>query len=199
MPSNHTSEQGPIINIRGTRVGLGPRDPSMLDAMTRWVNNFGTVRTILDPRPVTRTEEEAWLSRTPGANEVAFAIYDLEDMALVGDSSLFDIDHRHQTCALGIAILDPNRRGRGLGTEAVRLVTDYAIHGLEMHNVHLTAYEYNWAGLRAYAKAGFREYGRRRESRLYQGKRWDLIHMEVLASEWKSPVMRAMMAPDEQR
>ena len=87
----------------------------------------------------------------------------------------------------------------GLGTEAVQLMTDYAIHGLEMHNVHLTTYEYNWAGRRAYAKAGFKEYGRRREAQLYQGKRWDLILMEVLAAEWTSPVMREMMAPDERQ
>lgn len=199
MPSDHSSEQGPTINIRGTRVGLGPRDPSMLDALTRWINIFETRRTLSDPRPVTRAEEEAWLSQTPQDHEVVFVIYDLEDMAPVGVTNLFNIDHRHQRCELGISILDPDRRGKGLGTEAVRLVTDYAIHGLEMHNVELAAYEYNWAGLRAYAKAGFKESGRRREAHLYQGKRWDLIFMDVVASEWESPVMKEMMAPDEQR
>ena len=195
MSSDITGGQGPIINLRGTCVGLGPRDPSMLNAMTWWINIFETRRTIGDPRPVTRAEAEAWLSQTPQDHEVTFVIYDLEDMALVGSTRLFDIDHRHQCCELDIAILDPDRRGKGLGTEAVRLVTDYAIHGLEMHNVALTAYEYNWAGLRAYAKAGFKESGRRREARLHQGKRWDLISMDVVASEWESPVMKEMMAP----
>lgn len=199
MTSDDTTEKGPIINIRGTRVGLGPRDPAMAEAMTRLVNIFETRRTLSDPRPSTRAEEEAWLSQPLGVDEVAFLIYDLEDMALVGSTRLFHIDHRHQTCELAIAIFDPDRRGKGLGTEAVRLVTDYAIHGLEMHNVHLWAYEYNWAGLRAYTRAGFREYGRRREARLRQGERWDQIYMEVLASEWESPVMQEMMAPDDQR
>ncbi len=191
----------PIINIRGQRVGLGPLDMSMLHAMTRWINDFGTARTLaMDPVPMTEQQERQWLEgASSGQNGIVFAIYDLGDMVLVGSPNLFDIDHRHKTCELGIAIFDPGRRGKGLGTEAVRLITDYAIHGLEMHNVQLATYEYNHAGQRAYRKAGFKEYGRRREARLHNGKRWDIIFMDVLASEWESPVMEQLMAPDDLR
>jgi RimJ/RimL family protein N-acetyltransferase len=191
----------PIINIRGSKVGLGPLDPSMLPALTRWINDFSTVRTVgLDPRPMTAGEEEQWFSRvTTDPTTVQFAIYDLEDMAHVGGVNLHDIEQRHRTCELGIAILDPARRGKGLGTEAVTLITDYAIHALSMHNVQLRVLEFNQAGLRAYEKAGFREYGRRREAILHSGRRWDMVYMDVIASEWESPVMRQMMAPDEPR
>ncbi len=51
MTHDPIGEQGSIINIRGMRVGLGPRDPSVLDAMTRWINIFQTRRTLSDPRP----------------------------------------------------------------------------------------------------------------------------------------------------
>jgi RimJ/RimL family protein N-acetyltransferase len=195
------ASDGPIINIRGEKVGLGPLDPSMLPSFTRWINDFETLRTLgLDPRPMTASEEERWYQRvTSAADIVFFAIYDLSDMALVGSTNLFNIDHRHRTCELGIAIMDPARRGKGLGTEAVRLITDYAIHGLEMHNVQLATYGFNWAGQRAYEKAGFKVYGRRREARLHNGEWWDVIYMDVIASEWESPVMQRMMAPDERR
>jgi RimJ/RimL family protein N-acetyltransferase len=191
----------PIINIRGSKVGLGPLDPSMLPALTRWINDFSTVRTVgLDPRPMTAGEEEQWFSRvTTDPTTVQFAIYDLEDMAHVGGVNLHDIGQRHRTCELGIAILDPARRGKGLGTEAVILVTDYAIHALSMHNVHLRLLAFNQAGSRAYEKAGFREYGRRREAILHSGRRWDMVYMDVIASEWESPVMKQMMEPDAAR
>jgi RimJ/RimL family protein N-acetyltransferase len=196
----HTSDE-PIVNIRGEKVALGPMDTSMLPLLTRWINNFDTLRTLgLDARPVTRGEEEQWLNRvTTNPDQVIFAIRDLDDMAVVGSVNLFDIDHRHQTCELGIAIMEPDRRGKGLGTEAVRLITDYAIHALEMHNVQLATYGFNWAGQRAYAKAGFKEYGRRREARLHNGKWWDIIYMDVVASEWESPVMERLMSPDDLR
>jgi len=190
----------PIINLRGQRVGLGPLEPTMLADFTRWINDFETVRTLgLDPRPMTRAEEQQWLSRIRGPSEVVFAIFDLEDMAAVGSTNLFNINHRHQTCEIGIAILDPARRGKGLGTEAVSLIADYAIHGLEMHNVQVATYEFNWAGQAAYAKAGFREYGRRRKARLHNGQWWDVIYMDVLAPEWQSPVMDTLMTPVEER
>jgi RimJ/RimL family protein N-acetyltransferase len=201
MPEATNRTEGPIINIRGEKIGLGPMDPAMLPDLTRWINDFVTTRTIgLDPRPMTREQEERWFTGiTTAADQVVFAIYDLSDMAAVGSTRLFDIDHRHQKCELGIGIMEPDRRGKGLGTEAVRLITDYAIHGLSMHSVQLAVVGYNWAGQRAYARAGFREYGRRRQAFLYNGERWDIIYMDVLASEWESPVMRQMMAPDEQR
>ncbi len=201
MATADTGNEEPIINIRGEKVGLGPFDRSMIPDLTRWINDFPTNRTLaLDPRPMTVDQETQWYERVTGdAAGVHFTIYDLSDSAFVGGTNLFDIDHRHQTCELGIAILDPERRGKGLGTEAVMLITDYAFHVIEMHNVQLATYGYNWAGQRAYEKAGFREYGRRREARLHNGKRWDIIYMDVIASEWKSPVMARMMAPDAQR
>ena len=201
MTDDTQQARDPIINMRGEKVGLGPLDPSMLPQFTRWINDFQTMRTLaLDPAPMTEQQERQWLEgASAGRDLIVFAVYDLSDMALVGSTNLFAIDHRHHTCELGIAIFDPSRRGRGLGTEAVRLITDYAIHGLEMHNVQLATYEYNHAGQRAYHRAGFREYGRRREARLHNGRRWDIIYMDVLASEWESPVMESVMAPDDLR
>lgn len=147
---------------------------------------------------MTRAQEEQWAQRvTTGDDNVIFVIHDLEDMAPVGSVGLMDIDHRHRTCELGIGIMVPERRGKGLGTEAVQLITDYAIHGLNMHNVQLRTYEYNWAGQKAYARAGFREYGRRREARQHYGTWWDIVFMDVIASEWESPVMDRMMTPDD--
>lgn len=195
------ASDGPIINIRGEKIALGPLDRSMLPNLTRWINDFSTLRTLgIDPGPMTAEAEEQWYNRvTTNPDITHFAIYDLEDMAHIGGVNLHAIDRRHQTCELGIAILDPSRRGKGLGTEAVVLITDYAIHALSMHNVQLRLLAFNQAGLRAYTKAGFREYGRRREAILHNGRRWDIVFMDVIASEWESPVMKQMMEPDEQR
>jgi RimJ/RimL family protein N-acetyltransferase len=66
----------------------------------------------------------------------------------------------------------------------VRLLTGYAIRELGMHNVQLRVFAFNHAGIRAYEKAGFREYGRRRGAWRRDGRRWDIVFMEVLASEW---------------
>lgn len=200
MSEYATPGSEPLINIRGHRVGLGPLEPTLIPELTRWINNFETARTLMEPRPMTRAQEEQWVSRvTTSDDQVIFTIYDLEDMVPVGSVNLHAINYQNRTCELGIGIMEPDRRGKGLGTEAVILITDYAIHGLNMHNVQLRTWSYNHAGRRAYAKAGFKEYGRRREAHLHNGKWWDVIFMDVIASEWESPVMNEMMTPDDLR
>lgn len=191
---------GPIVSLRGEKVALGPLDRTIIPLQTRWINDFPTTRTLgRDATPRTLEDHEQWYVRST-ARETAlrFCIYDLADMARVGTVGLFDIDRRNGTCELGVGIMEPSRRGRGLGTEAVVLITDYAIDGLGMHNVQLRVFAFNHAGIRAYENAGFREYGRRREAWQHNGQRWDVIFMDVIASEWGSPMMRQIMEPDEQ-
>jgi RimJ/RimL family protein N-acetyltransferase len=48
----------------------------------------------------------------------------------------------------------------------------------------LTVAEYNLAGQRAYHKAGFREFGRRRQCRWMGGHLWDDVYMDCLAPEF---------------
>jgi RimJ/RimL family protein N-acetyltransferase len=177
----------PVITIRGEVVALGPLDRSIIPLQTVWINDFATTRTLgRDAQPRTLAEHERWYERLTTGDQVAFAVHDLADMAPVGIVRLLHIDRHHGTCELGIGIMAPGRRGRGLGTEATRLITDYAIRDLGMHNVHLATFAFNIAGIRAYHKAGFREYGRRREAWLHNGRRWDIVFMEVVASEWAS-------------
>jgi RimJ/RimL family protein N-acetyltransferase len=60
-------------------------------------------------------------------------------------------------------------------------MVDLAFNRLGLHNVALEVYSNNPAGIRAYEKAGFREYGRFLEVYLSGGTRWDEILMEVVA------------------
>jgi RimJ/RimL family protein N-acetyltransferase len=63
----------------------------------------------------------------------------------------------------------------------------------------LTVFEYNLAGRRAYEKAGFREFGRRRQCRLMGGRLWDEVYMECLAMEFISPLLGRIFVPDQPR
>jgi RimJ/RimL family protein N-acetyltransferase len=117
-------------------------------------------------------------------------------MRPVGGCDLRDIDHRNRVATMGMLIGEPEARGKGYGTEATRLLLDLAftVHGL--HSVWLTVYAYNLAGQRCYAKAGFREVGRRRQCHLMGGRLWDEVVMDILASEFESPVLGRVFQPD---
>jgi diamine N-acetyltransferase len=193
------SREQPIANIVGGRVALGPLRRDLLPAYTRWRNDFAVARTLdYDSGPATAEEQAAWFARVSTDDDVVrFTVYERATWRPIGIANLHGIDFRHGTAELGLVIGEADARGKGFGTEATRLLLDYAFTALGLHNVMLRVYAYNLAGLRAYRKAGFREFGRRRESRALAGRRWDEVHMECLVRDFVSPVLGRIFAPDE--
>ena len=193
----------PLVNIVGEKVALGPLRKDLIPIYTRWYNDFNTLRTLgAMPVPLTVEQEPRWYERVVagGGNEVAFTVYEQSTMRPIGNSGLNDIDYRNGTAEFGITIGEPDARSKGYGTETTQLMLDYAFTALGLHNVKLTVHAYNLAGIRAYTKAGFKQYGRRREKILMGGRRWDEIHMECLSTEWgPSPVLAEVFKPDEPR
>ncbi|MCY4436045.1 MAG: GNAT family protein [Chloroflexi bacterium] len=207
MSTNPQSESpeatSPIYNIVGDKVALGPLRKDLVPLYTRWFNDFTTLRMLGPmPRPLTLEQEEQWYERanTRGDAVVQFTIYEKNSGRPIGTTGLHDIDYRNRTALFGITIGEPDARGKGYGTEATQLMLDFAFTVQGLHNVILHVHEYNLAGIRAYTKAGFTEFGRRRESHFMGGKYWDLIHMECLATEWgPSPVLAEVFKPDAPR
>lgn len=196
-----TADDRPIINIEGDLVALGPIRRDLIPTYQRWMNDWGTVRTLaLRPMPMTEERESAWYEETAtGDDVIIFTIYERATWRPVGNTDLRNIDWRHRTAEFGIAIGEADARGKGYGTEATRLMLDYAFTALGLNNVMLHVYGYNLAGQRAYQKAGFREFGRQREARWFGGRRWDVIFMDCIASEFESPVLGKVFVPDEPR
>ena len=76
---------------------------------------------------------------------------------------------------------------------------DFAFTALGLRSVMLTADSYNLAGQAAYRKAGFKEFGRRRESALLSGRLYNTVYMDCLAREFESLVLGKIFSPDVPR
>ena len=189
------------LNIRGERVALGPLRRDLVPLYTKWRNDFFVQRTFGDtPRPVTEEQRMKWFEdQSEGENAHWFTIYELDPFRPIGTTDLFNIDYRFRIASFGMLIGEADARGKGLGTEVVTLMVDYAFSALGLNNVMLTVSEYNLAGRRAYEKAGFREFGRRREADSIGGKLYDEVYMDIIASEFESPVLGKVFVPDVPR
>lgn len=187
-----------IVNIAGERVALGPFRRDLIPLYQRWINDFATMRTYETPRPVTAEQATAWYEEQTTKEEITrFTVYEMATWRPIGKTALYDIDFHHRSAEFGIIIGEPDCRGKGYGTEATALTLDYAFTALTLHNVMLTVAEFNQAGRRAYAKAGFREFGRRRKCWMMGGRLWDEIYMDCLATEFSSPVLDRVFVPDQ--
>jgi len=178
-------DERPALNVVGESVALGPLRRDLIPTYARWVNDLETLRLFGGHRPTTLDGETKWYEEASAAQDsVHFTIYALPEPRPVGATSLEGIDHRNRTATFGILIGEPEDRNRGYGTEATRLILRYAFGALGLHNVMLTVFEFNPAGIRAYEKVGFREFGRRRRCQMADGRLWDLVYMEALSDEF---------------
>jgi diamine N-acetyltransferase len=195
------SETDPIVNIVGELVALGPARRDLVPLLYRWDNDFALRRT-QGGTPVPWTlegEYAAYDADQDRASNVSFVIYQRAGWWPIGFAAWHDIDYRHGTASYVIGIGEADCRGRGYGTEATRLMLDYAFTALGLHSALCTVYATNPGGQRAYEKAGFRAFGRRRECHSMGGRYWDGIYMECLAREFASPVLGKVFVPDEPR
>ncbi|MEC3557614.1 GNAT family protein, partial [Bacillus thuringiensis] len=70
------------------------------------------------------------------------------------------------------------------GSEAMKLLLDYAFLELNLHRVSLRVFSFNHKAIKLYEKIGFVHEGSSRQS-LYRNGAWhDIVHMGLLQSEY---------------
>ena len=188
MKGSSVSDPGaspPPLNLLGERVALGPLHRHLLPAYRRWTNDLAVSRTRGLSWPATLDAElAAYEARSAASTDAWFTVYELDTMRPIGVAGLYEIEQRHARASFGITIGEADCRGKGYGTEATRLTLDYAFAHRGLENVMLTVYEFNAAGRRAYEKAGFRVFGRRRRCSRLGLRLRDIIYMEALAADF---------------
>jgi diamine N-acetyltransferase len=183
----------PDYALTGERVALGPLRTDLAETYRRWLHDLDVRAGLMNPGLFGREAEEDWVRETNAkcaAREpeiAAFTIYDLQDDEAVGTSSLFEIQWRLRRATFGILLGE--RRGKGLGTEATRLVLDWGFNILGLASVMLEVLPYNAAAIAAYERAGFQRIGLRRDAVLDRGRPGDVLLMDAVALEFTSPVL----------
>ena len=132
----------------------------------------------------TPDQVRTWLAGRPGLDDRAdYAIVRQDDRAHVGDLALTDVDKDNRSAAFRIALNGPEFYGKGYGTEATKLVLEYAFGVVGLHRVSLEVFDYNPRARRAYEKAGFVREGLQREALWWDGEWHDVITMAVLSTD----------------
>ena len=104
---------------------------------------------------------------------------------LIGFTRLYWIEWTNRDARIELGFGEPEYRGRGYGTEALRLMLHFAFLELNLHRLTAQVPEYNLAALHLFEKAGFTREVRRREALQRDGQRWDLFLLGLLRDEWQ--------------
>jgi len=168
--------------IIGERIYLSPINKDDAEIYTKWLNDPEVTKNLtLHNSVITLSKEKEMLEKL--SEGYIFAIVKNDD-TLIGNIGMHDIDNICRKATLGLFIGDAENRGKGYGSEALRLILEYGFNTLNMHNIMLLVHSDNNQGIACYKKVGFKEFGRRRECVFKNGQYFDEIYMEMLASEF---------------
>jgi RimJ/RimL family protein N-acetyltransferase len=96
---------------------------------------------------------------------------------------MFRFDTLARSAEVGIA-LHQDARGKGYGTDALRVLVRFGFERRNLRRLHLRVLASNAAAIGSYRKVGFTDEGRHRESAWVSGSYQDEITMGLLRAEW---------------
>ena len=128
------------------------------------------------------------------ADDRTFLVIEDRSGRRVGVARIEGIDMHSRVGRVAATILDPHERGKGLGTDAHRLLVEYLFRhrGLARLEAHVAAG--NNAARAVLKRLGFREEGVLRARILAHGSRHDVIVCGLLAEEWEERSRSANLA-----
>jgi RimJ/RimL family protein N-acetyltransferase len=124
--------------------------------------------------------------QTPTPQNVYFVIADSMTDAYLGGIDITSIDQTDRNGVLSIVVSEKEKRNSGIGTEAIRLILQYAFTKLDLNKVELRVLEGNISGFLCYQKAGFEIEGRLREHSVVVGKYRDMLCMAILKRDFRT-------------
>lgn len=173
--------------IIGNNIYLSPFCEDDYISFTEWINDYETSKYLDQYSKVfTLEDEKDFVERSRKDDKVYLSIVKLSNDELIGNVSLMNIDHINKTATLGIMIGNKKEREKGYGTEAIKLLLDYAFNHLNLNNIMLELLKTNERAKKCYLKCGFKELGVRRQSHYFEGIYHDSIYMQILKEDFNS-------------
>ncbi len=190
--------------FKGKLIRLTAARPEDDEAYARWSTDAEYLRLLnfdpARPRPIQdfkENEKEREHERQNEYRSFEFRVRTLEDDKLIGFVHLW-VQWSHQTAWVGIGIGEPEYRGKGYGSDAMRAIVAYGFRELNLYRISLGVFSYNKRAIRAYEKCGFVHEGAERGALYRDGQRHDCLFMGILRPEWEAQ-QAAQLAAAEQR
>ena len=124
--------------------------------------------------------EEATRNNT----RVLLGIYDNASDSHIGNITLQQINWVNRSASVAYLIGERSFEGRGIATEAVRMVMYYGFNRLNLERLHAGVSARHAASRRVLEKSGMRAEGRLRGALLRNGERTDVMLFGGLRDEW---------------
>ena len=167
------------------RIYLAPVTVDDYETFTRWINDETLAKGIGNFKQcITENKEKEWLENASQSENHNFLIIRKSDNKLIGSYGLEIKDSVSRRFHIGGFIGDIEDRGKGYGTEALKLITKFAFEILNAKTIYSGIYSFNEASLKAAKKAGYTIAGKYRDAYFYNGEFYDEYCIEITKEDY---------------
>ncbi len=182
---------GKTAFLSGNNIYLRPLEAEDLPFVRQWYNDPVIRGQIGMTLPESKTSSEEWFERINKDKErVWFAVVRKEDDKVIGEAGLLRMYHLWRNTDLTMIIGDKEAQGKGYGSEAIRLLLDYAFGYLNFHRVSIGVVGFNEKAVRFYERIGFRREGVQRDGYYWNHRYYDFVMMSILEDEYRETCAR---------
>lgn len=169
------------FRVEGQQIYLRPITASDTDLVVGWRNQKDVVRNFIYRKPLTVQEHRSWLEQKVATGQVhQFIVCMREDDTPIGSVYLQKFEEENRKAESGIFIGNTKIRGKGIGTEAVKLLVKYGFDTLGLHKIVARVLSYNTASIRLHEKAGYVQEAYLRDELFLDGQYEDLIFFGII-------------------
>ncbi len=173
----------------GQLVLLRSFDAGDLNALYSYLNDAETMGLVTDGAvmPATMEDTAEWMRNQPypSGGVYQFAVETLSDGRFIGRCGFVQIDRKNRHGEIAIHLGDRRSRGKGLGSDAVRVLCRLGFQELGLHRIWARCFSMNPACMGCLEKCGFRREGVLRQA-LYRRDAWhDIYVYGLLKEEWE--------------
>ena len=171
--------------VPGERIYLSPPTLDDISLYVKWLSDRAVTDGLGDShRFMNFINEKEYMETALKNGDWWFSIILNSTDEAIGSVGLIDVNYVYGSAKVGILIGEGDCRGKGYGTEAMRLLVGYAFDVLNLYNIMLEVFEFNEIAINSYLRVGFKEMGRRRSAFYLNNKRHDVIYMDITREDW---------------
>lgn len=155
-----------MLSLIGEQIYLRALEPKDLDFLYQLENDMSIWEISGTLKPYSKKVLQLYLENAHRD------IYDVKQLRLcicnhsddcIGLIDLFDFDPKNRRAGIGIVITKTEDRNKGVGTEAISLLCNYAFSILDLHQLYANILEENKASIHLFEKLGFDKIGVKKE------------------------------------
>ncbi|RAV29983.1 GNAT family N-acetyltransferase [Sinomicrobium soli] len=172
-----------MVTLSGEGIFLRALEPEDLDFLYRLENDETVWEVSETQAPYSRYLLRQYLENSHKdiyeIKQLRLAISDYS-LHLLGFIDLFDFCPKNRRAGVGIVVFEKAQRSRGIGSEALRLLTDYAFTRLGVHQLYANITADNTASIRLFTRQGFEKVGVKKDWIFSEGEfRDEVLYQKI--------------------